>query len=157
VECDVKEDYISRVVPGQSAEVAVDAVPGRRYEGRVRKVIPMGNRARATIKVKVEIVNVDERLFPDMSAPVYFLPAETSAASATPPRGVFCDNDAIEEDDEGRFVWVADEKDRVRRVDVATGPIRDNRTEITRGLSGGERVVVAPPGIRAGQRVKVSR
>jgi RND family efflux transporter MFP subunit len=162
VECDVKEDYISRVVPGQSAEVAVDAVPGRKYEGRVRKVIPMGNRARATIKVKVEIVNVDERLFPDMSATVYFLPAETSPASATPPRRVFCDSEAIEEGDGGggdggQFVWVADEKDRVRRIDVATGPARDKRTEITRGLSGGERVVIAPPGIQAGQKVKVNR
>ncbi|MBC8115872.1 MAG: efflux RND transporter periplasmic adaptor subunit, partial [Candidatus Saccharimonas sp.] len=56
VECDVKEDFISRIVPGQTTEVAVDAVPGFRYQGRVRKIIPMGDRARATIKVKVEIV-----------------------------------------------------------------------------------------------------
>lgn len=44
VECDVKEDYISRVTPGQTAEVAVDAVPKFRYQGRVRKIIPMGDR-----------------------------------------------------------------------------------------------------------------
>lgn len=56
VECDVKEDYISRVTIGQGTEVAVDAVPDRRYAGRVRKIIPMGDRARATIKVKVEIL-----------------------------------------------------------------------------------------------------
>ncbi len=31
VDCDVKEDFISRVVSGQAAEVAVDAVPDRRY------------------------------------------------------------------------------------------------------------------------------
>ena len=78
VECDVKEDYISRIVAGQAAEVAVDAVPNLRYQGRVCQIVPMGNRARATIKVKVASVNVDERLFPDMSATVYFLPPETS-------------------------------------------------------------------------------
>ena len=55
VDCDVKEDFISRVAQGQVAEVAVDAVPGRRYRGVVRKVIPMGDRARATVKVRVEI------------------------------------------------------------------------------------------------------
>ena len=37
VECNIKEDYIGRVVPGHAAEVAVDAVPNVRYQGRVRK------------------------------------------------------------------------------------------------------------------------
>jgi RND family efflux transporter MFP subunit len=157
VECDVKEDYISRVAPGQTAEVAVDAVPKHRYQGRVRKVIPMGNRARATIKVKVEIVDVDERLFPDMSATVYFLPEETPESSDVPSRRVFCENEAIRSDDAGRFVWLVDEKDCVRRQAVEVGAVRDGRTEITEGLAGGERVAIAPPGTRAGQRVKISR
>src|SRR6185436_5483493 len=91
VDCDVKEDYISRVVPEQAAEVAVDAVPGVRYQGRVRKIIPMGDRARATIKVKVEIVNVDTRLFPEMSATVYFLPTETTTKTDTSARRIWCD------------------------------------------------------------------
>ena len=53
--------------------MVVDAVPDRRYKGRVRKIIPMGDRARATIKVKVEIVDADERLFPEMSGTVLLL------------------------------------------------------------------------------------
>jgi len=155
VECDVKEDYISRIVPGQSAEVAVDAVPNVRYRGQVRKVIPKGDRARATIKVKVAIVNSDERLFPDMSATVYFLPSETPAAAESASRRVFCDSRAIGSDDRGRFVWIADEGDRLKRQDVTTGPARDDRTEITSGLSGGERVIIAPAGVQAGQRMKI--
>ena len=157
VECDVKEDYISRVVPGQNAEVAVDAVPKFRFQGRVRKIIPMGDRARATIKVKVEIINVDARLFPNMSATVYFLPAETESAVEAPTRRVFCDTEAIRSDDSSRFVWIADEQDRIRRQDVKTGSERDKRTEITEGLSGGERVVIAPPGLESGQLVKIGR
>lgn len=157
VECDVPEAYIGRIAPGQSAEVAVDAVPNVRYQGLVRKVIPKGDRARATIKVKVEIVNSDERLFPDMSATVYFLAAETPPASESPSRRVFCENEAIGTDDAGRFVWIADESDHVRRQEVTIGPVRDGRTEITGGLSGGERVIIAPPGVRAGQRMKIAR
>ncbi len=157
VECDVKEDYISRVTPGQTAEVAVDAVPKFRYQGRVRKIIPMGDRARATIKVKVEITNVDSRLFPNMSATVYFLPAETTETPEATTRRVFCDTDAIRADDASRFVWIADDQDRIRRQDVTTGSERDKRTEITIGLSGGERVVVAPPGLESGQLVKITR
>ena len=143
-------------MPGQAAEVAVDAVPNVRFQGRVRKVIPKGNRARATIKVKVAIVNSDERLFPDMSATVYFLPAETTAAEA-PSRRVFCESDAIGTDEAGRFVWLADDADRLQRQEVVTGSARDGRTEIISGLSGGERVIIAPPGVRAGQRMKIAR
>ncbi len=38
VDCDVKEDYISRVSVDQPAEVAVDAVPGRKYSGRFARL-----------------------------------------------------------------------------------------------------------------------
>ena len=157
VECDVKEDYISRVTPGQTAEVSVDAVPKFRYQGRVRKIIPMGDRARATIKVKVEILNVDSRLFPNMSSTVYFLPEETETKASAPERRVFCDTEAIRADDASRFVWIADEQDRIRRQDVKTGSERDKRTEITAGLSGGERVIIATPGLESGQLVKIAR
>jgi RND family efflux transporter MFP subunit len=157
VECDVKEDYISRVIPGQTAEVAVDAVPAFRYQGRVRKIIPMGDRARATIKVKVEILNVDERLFPNMSSTVYFLPVETTDATDASTQRILCDTEAIRADDTGRFVWIADEQDRIRRQDVTTGSERDKRTEVTQGLSGGERVVIAPAGLESGQLVKIAQ
>ena len=151
----------SRVAAGQAAEVAVDAVPDRRYQGRVRKIIPMGDRARATIKVKVEITNADERLFPDMSATAYFLPlgGENAAGKEdqTAKRRVFCATEAIQGDDAGSFVWTMDEEDRLRRVAVTAGPDRDGRTEIEGGLTGDERVVIAPAGSKAGQLVKVAQ
>ncbi|MBS0265714.1 MAG: efflux RND transporter periplasmic adaptor subunit [Planctomycetes bacterium] len=157
VECDVKEDYISRVVPDQNCEVAVDAVPKERFEGRVHKVIPMGNRARATIKVKVEIVKPDPRLFPDMSATVYFLPADSAAAEEIATKRVFCDSDAIVSDSTGSFVWIVDASEALQKQPVTVGAVRDSRSEITSGLQGGERVVIAPPEATVGQRVKIAR
>jgi RND family efflux transporter MFP subunit len=145
VDCDVKEDYISRVVTGRSAEVAVDAVPGHRYKGRVRKIIPMGDRARATIKVKVEILDADERLFPDMSGTVYFLPDETEAKPVTAERRVFCPTDAIVASDTDSHVWIIGDDERVRYTEITVGKANDSRTEVVSGLSGGERVVVKPP------------
>jgi RND family efflux transporter MFP subunit len=156
VDCDVKEDYISRVESGQSAEVAVDAVPERRYHARVRKIIPMGDRARATIKVKVEITDADERLFPEMSATVYFLPPATAAAAEEPARKrVLCEEEAVHKDGAGSYVWTINEQQRLQRVAVKTGPARDGRVEITEGLSGSEQVVVGPPGLKAGQLAKL--
>jgi RND family efflux transporter MFP subunit len=145
VDCDVKEDYIGRVVAGRGAEVAVDAVPGRRYKGRVRKIIPMGDRARATIKVKVEITDADEKLFPDMSGTVYFLPDETEAKPVTAERRVFCPTDAIVKDDKESHVWIVGEDNRVQYKEITVGKANDSRTEVVGGLSGGERVVVKPP------------
>jgi RND family efflux transporter MFP subunit len=157
VDCDVKEDYIGRIVVGRPAEVAVDAVPNRRYKGRVRKIIPMGDRARATIKVKVEILDAEERLFPEMSGTVYFLPDETEMPAVAAERRIFCPTDAVVESDERSHVWTVDDEDRIQRVDVKIGGTNDGRTEILDGLEGGERVVVDPPTeFRERQLVKVA-
>ncbi len=156
VDCDVKEDYISRVVVDRPAEVAVDAVPGRRYKGKVRKVIPMGDRARATIKVKVSIVDADERLFPEMSGTVYFLPSGKESETASTDRRIFCPSDAIVKEVDASHVWVVKDE-KVERVKVRAGSETDNRTEILGGLSGGEKVVVKPPAdLGEGRLVKVA-
>jgi RND family efflux transporter MFP subunit len=160
VDTDVKEDYIGRIRIGQTCEVTVDAVPDQRYQGRVRKIIPMGDRARATIKVRVEILDADERLFPEMSSTVYFLPEAGQEQSmdreAGQPR-VFCPPDAIVPAGDDTFVWLVDQAGLVKRVAVVCGAIRDNRVEIENGLAGGERVVLDPPSdLQAGQQVRVS-
>lgn len=156
VDCDVKEDYISRVVRGSPAEVAVDAVPNRRYSARVRKVIPMGDRARATIKVKVEILDADQRLFPNMSAKVYFLPEPGEKPPEVRERRVFCDSQAIVGTGTDRGVWQVGENLRVHRVAITIGEDRDGRIEILEGLSGGERVIINPsPEIYEEQLVKL--
>ena len=157
VDCDVKEDFIGRVAAGQAAEVAVDAVPDRRYQGRVRKVIPMGDRARATIKVKVELLDADARLFPNMSSTVYFLPEGKESAPANAQRRLFCDTGALRAEGDQRFVWVLNGEDRLQRVNVRIGNARDQRTEIVDGLSGSERVVIAPDDAQADQLVKISQ
>lgn len=156
VDCDVKEDYISRIESGQAAEVAVDAVPGRRYHGIVRKVIPMGDRARATIKVKVTITDVDDRLFPDMSSTVYFLPEHRADETVSEAPRTFCPEDALQEDDKGEFVWIVDAKIHAQKVRVTSGARKDERVEIVSGLNGDEKVISNPPPLEVNQAVKVS-
>ena len=77
VETDISEDLLSRIALGQPAEVSVSAIPSKRYRGRLRQVIPMGDRTRGTVKVKVEILDPDDKLFPELAATVHFLPSET--------------------------------------------------------------------------------
>ena len=156
VDCDVKEDYISRVAPDQAAEVSVDAVPGKRYRGVVRKIIPMGDRARATIKVKVAITDVDDRLFPEMSATVYFLPNTDDKTEVNEQPRIFCPADAVVESEDGLYVWVLDKASHVHSKTIKAGNRKDGRIEILEGLDGNERVVVKPPELVADQAVKLS-
>ena len=157
VECDVKEDYIGRVRPGQRTEVAVDAVSDHRYHGQVRKVIPMGDRARATIKVKVTITDADDRLFPEMSSTVYFLPEESASDLLSKEPRTFCSEQAIMSDQQGDYVWVLDDKDHAQQLRVSIGKRRDGRVEVLSGLTGDEQVIVNPPvDLKMNQPVKIS-
>ena len=119
----------------------------------------MGDRARATIKVKVKIVDADERLFPEMSSTVYFLNESSEHADQNADEAqdkVLCPQAAVQDDADGSYVWRVDPEDRVRRVAVRAGPLRGGQVEIESGLEGGERVILEPPpDLRGGQQVRV--
>lgn len=155
IECDVQEGYISRVTGGQEVSITVDAVPDKKYHGIVQKIIPMGDRARATIKVRVEITDADELLFPEMSGTVFFLPDEQSPQVEDELR-MFLPTTAIDSDqDDNEFVWIVDDEKRASRISVTIGEDRNGRTEILSGLSGRERVVVNPEQLQPGTPLKV--
>lgn len=158
VDTDVKEDYLGQLRKGQPAQVVVDAVPARRYKGRLREIIPMGDRTRGIVKVKVSILDADERLFPDLAATVNFLPdsagTEEGAKQAL-KKGVFAPAAAVRAEGDEQYVWLLDEE-LVRRTAIQTaGEPHDGLVEVTAGLLGGERVVVSPPDdLKDGARVK---
>ena len=61
VEADVNEANIGKIRPDQPAEIALDAVPDRRYKGRLRQIVPTADRQKATIQVKVTLLDPDEK------------------------------------------------------------------------------------------------
>jgi RND family efflux transporter MFP subunit len=157
VDTDVKEDYLGQLHRGQPTQVVVDAVPDRRYRGRLREIIPMGDRTRGIVKVKVSILDADERLFPELSATVHFLPDEREGADAdeAQQRGVFVPVAAIQGSGDEQFAWVLADN-RVRKVALGTaGEPNDGLVAVTGGLAGGEQVIVDPPaGLKEGDEVK---
>jgi RND family efflux transporter MFP subunit len=160
VDTDVKEDYLGQLHKGQPAQVLVDAVPQHRYKGRLREIIPMGDRTRGVVKVKVQIIDPDERLFPELSATVLFLP-EAEESDQAQEKGVFVPAAAVQDSEGQKFVWVAtiaDGQGTVRKVEITTtGEPNEGLVEIKTGLSGGMQVVVsAPPGLKDGEQVKLA-
>jgi RND family efflux transporter MFP subunit len=156
VETDIKEDYIGRIQVGQPARIEVDAVPDRPYQGRLRQIIPMGDRSRAVIQVKVEVVDADAALFPEMSASVHFLPQGDAPPPVEQEPQVFVPASAVSRAGGEPAVFVVREG-QVRRVAVKTGETRDNLIEVVDGLAGGESVVLEPAAdLTDGAKVKLA-
>jgi RND family efflux transporter MFP subunit len=154
VEVDVNEAYIAQVVNGQPARITLDAYPDTSFAGRVRQVVPTADRQKATVLVKVSILDRDPRILPEMGAKVVF---ETRQAQvATAPRRVFVPQAALVQAGGRASVWVM-ENGTVRQQAVDVGPSRGDRVEVRQGLLGGESLVLSPPaGLKDGSKVKLA-
>jgi len=146
VEADVNESNVARLQPDQPAEVSVEAFPDRSYRAVLRQIIPTADRTKATVMVKVTILDEDRDLKPEMSARVTFqAPAEAPSASSTPAEPVVTVPRDSVVSREGRDVVFEVRDGRVSLKEVALGPSRSERVVVTSGLAGGERLVARPP------------
>ncbi|WP_333608759.1 efflux RND transporter periplasmic adaptor subunit [Arsukibacterium sp.] len=76
IEVDVAESFINRISPGQPAVAHLDAYPDWTIKSEVLTIIPTANRQKATIKVRVKLLETDARILPDMAVKVSFLAAK---------------------------------------------------------------------------------
>ena len=137
VEADVNESSIAQLREGQPAEVTVDAFPGRKWRGVLRQIIPTADRAKATVKVKVKIVDPGDRLLPEMSATANFLNTQRTDAELHEPAKLWLPKRAIVD---GK-VAVIGADNHVQLRSVQTGDTRESLVEIRGGVREGERVV----------------
>lgn len=73
IEVEVGESYINRVFPGQNTTATLDAYPNWKINSQVVAVIPTADRQKASIKVRVKLLDIDQRVLPDMGVKVSFL------------------------------------------------------------------------------------
>jgi RND family efflux transporter MFP subunit len=73
VEVDVNEAYINRVQPKQPVSVALNAYPNDRIPAEVIAIIPTADRNKATVRVRIRLLEKDPRVLPDMGVKVAFL------------------------------------------------------------------------------------
>lgn len=157
IEVDVPESLLGRLEKGQPAEISVAAVPDRRYRGRLRQIIQMGDRTRGTIKVKVEILDEDEKLFPELVATVHFLPRKDRDPALESKPEVFAPRSAIVEEAGLSHVWIVDADMKARKRPIEVVMSNNDPVRIDSGLQGGERVILSPPeGLAEGQLVRIA-
>jgi len=155
VELDIAQDDFARLTPKQQAMVTVDAFPDRKYKGQIAEVSPEANRQKATVQVKVQVLNPDEYLRPEMNATAKFVadaPAKQQASSG--PVGVFVPTTAVRDRD-GKKVVLLVFKGKVLQREVHVTAQRSGGV-LVNGLNGGEDVVTAGPAdLKDGDKIKI--
>jgi RND family efflux transporter MFP subunit len=144
VETDISENLMSRIALGQPAEVSVSAVPNKRYKGELRQIIPMGDRTRGTVKVKVKINDPDDKLFPELAATVHFLPFKSSSSGDASRSYLFVPKSAVYQENGHDYVWVVSKKSQVTKRQVEVAMTKEDLARVETGLEIGESVVLNP-------------
>lgn len=154
VELDINQNDFAKLGASQPATVTTDAYPDRKYQGEIDEISPEANRQKATVQVKVKVVNPDEFLRPEMNASVAFQASKISTASggerveAAPMMTI--PSSAVRD---GAVFVMLDGKAVRRPVKVAgTSP---QGATVSSGLIGGEDLIVNPPTeLKDGQKVR---
>jgi len=142
VEADVAESSLAKVKVGQPAEIVLDALPDTRFRGRISRMVPTIDRAKATVMTKVKFDEIDPRILPEMSAKVSFLTQDVTAEQQKPLLAV--SPDAFAKVDGGTVIFVVRDGKAVA-VPVTPGTKIGDVTAITGAVKSGEKAVAKPP------------
>lgn len=157
VELDIAQADFARLGPKQKAIVTTDTYPDKTYDGEIAQISPEANRQKATVQVKVQVLNPakypDIFLRPEMNATVKFL-ADAPKASGMQTKGAFVPASALRNHDGKQIVLLAfDGEAHAREVHILS-----QRTDgfLVDGLVGGESVITkGPQELKDGDTIKV--
>jgi HlyD family secretion protein len=150
---DIAQDDFAKLTPRQKASVGVDAFPDLHWDGQIAEVSPEANRQKATIEVKVQILNPDFHLRPEMNTTVRFIADENKGASSQ-AAGAYVPTAAIRDNEGNRYVLLAFQGKAMKR-DVKILSQRSGGALVS-GLNGGETVITnAPEGLKDGDKIKI--
>jgi len=157
VELDIAQADFARLGPNQKAIVTTDAYPDKTYDGQIAQISPEANRQKATVQVKVQVLNpgkyADVQLRPEMNATVRFL-ANEMPKNSQEPAGVFVPSTAIRDRNGKKIVLIAYNGKAVAREIQITSQRADGA--LVSGLVGGETVITtAPATLKDGDKIKV--
>jgi len=142
VEADVSESSLAKIRVGQPCEITLDALPDTRFRGRVSRMVPTVDRAKATVMTKVQFDAIDPRVLPDMSAKVTFLSQDVTPEQQKPLLAVAAD--ALVARGNGAAVF-AIRDGRAVEVPVVRGAAVGDLVAITGDVKTGDKVVARPP------------
>jgi cobalt-zinc-cadmium efflux system membrane fusion protein len=132
--CDVFENDLSFVRPGEYADIHLNAYPNMTLKGRVQLIMPTLDPNLRTAKVRLEVDNPGMLRF-GMFVTATFHGMQKEAHTMVPSTAVLHLHDRD-------WVYTPAESGRVRRIEVVGGKmLPDNMQEIVSGLNAGQPIV----------------
>ena len=132
----IPESETGAITVGQTVEARLPAFPGTTLNGKVSAILPETNPDSRTIRVRVELPNLDGRLRPGMTAGV-------SLNRSTEQSVMWVPSEAVIRTGRRALVMLAEDAGRYRPVEVQIGQENDGRTAILKGLEEGQKVVTS--------------
>jgi RND family efflux transporter MFP subunit len=155
IEIDVNESFINRVEPGQPVEATLDAYAQWKIPCKVIAIIPTADRQKSTVKVRVGFDKLDPRILPEMAVKVAF--HEMSGSSPAASHAVMVPKSAVQQQDGRDVVFIA-QSGRAERRAVTVSSTSGNETELSAGVTAGDKVVMDPqPDLKDGAKVKEAK
>ena len=155
VEVDVNESFINRVKPGQPVITNLNAYPKWDIPSEVIAIIPTADRNKATVKVRIALLEKDERVLPDMGSRVSFLRKIETKTEQTPKEGVMIPIAAISMSDNKSTVQALNEN-RIVLTEIEVAEETANYARVISGLESGIKVVARfDDDLEDGQKVTV--
>lgn len=144
----VPERELARLAPGQPAMLAVDAIDGERFAGRIARISPVVDAGSGTFRVTVEVTDDSGRLRPGMFGRFRIVYDSRNEVVLIPVA-------AVMNEDGRRSVFVVNSDEAQRRT-VEVGYRNNGNYEIVSGLEPGEKVVTTgQASLRSGAEVLV--
>ena len=135
-EAEVPESQAAQLRLGTPVRANSPAAPGQTFDGKVQALLPEVNIATRTLKARMELTNRGGRLAPGMLVQMQFLSGRAQASLLVP-------TEAIIDTGRRKVVMLAEDEGRFRPLDIETGVESGGQTEVRKGLSAGQRVVVS--------------
>ena len=156
VEVDVNEAFINRVTPGQPVIANLNAYSKWDIPAKVIAIIPTADRSKATVKVRIALLEKDKRVLPDMGIRVSFLQAIKRNNTTTKKDGVMVPNAAVLLINNEPYVQVVSKgKIKFKKVNIVEES--SNYSRVTSGLSAGAILVAKfDNSLKEDQKVKIN-
>ena len=154
IEVDVNEAFINRVQAEQPVVANLNAYPKWDIASEVIAIIPTADRNKATVRVRIRLLEKDERVLPDMGARVSFL-KKVEENKGSKKEGVMVPNSSIKRsNDEDYIIIINNNKIIIQAIEIAEET--SNYSRVIKGLNSGDKVLAKfDETLYEGQQVKI--
>jgi membrane fusion protein, copper/silver efflux system len=136
VNAEVPESAAAQVQPGMAVRATSPAFLGKEFSGKVEALLPEVNPSTRTLKARIELANPGGKLVPGMFATIQLAPAHSRETLLVP-------SEAVIQTGTRTVVIVAASEGKFAPVEIEIGAEANGQTEVTKGLSAGQKVVAS--------------